>query len=238
MNRRLMFAVVLVLSVLVTSPAWRLPQDKRDIQAVMIKVVRDVKKSTTQGWQEAIPGDRLRSGQQVRTDDKSVALIRFADESKLIVREKSIVEIKGTVQGKQILDRNVHMTRGKIAFNVNKGEQEQFRFSSPISVASIRGTDGAFASLDSLDILIILRGLATLTNLVSNQSQDVGSNQTGTSDNQGNLNVGQSSQQDIDDASFDDSKTGGDQGKVRRTLRFPGEDKDGNPRTIIVEWEE
>jgi hypothetical protein len=25
---------------------------------------------------------------------------------------------------------------------------------------------------------------------------------------------------------------------VRKVLRIPGEDKDGNPKTIIVEWEE
>jgi hypothetical protein len=238
MNRRLMFAAVLVLSVLITSPAWRLPQDKRDIQAIMIKVVRDVKKSTTQGWQEAIPGDRLRSGQQVRTDDKSIALIRFTDESKLIVREKSIVEIKGTVAGKQILDRSVHMTRGKLAFNVKKAEQEQFRFSSPISVASIRGTEGSFATLDSLDILIILRGLASLTNLISNQSQDVGSGQTGITGSDGSVNVRPSTQGETSDATYDESQTQGESGKVRKVLRIPGEDKDGNPKTIIVEWEE
>ena len=31
-------------------------------------------------------------------------------------------------------------------FNVKKAEKEQFRFSSPISVASIRGTKGGYIS--------------------------------------------------------------------------------------------
>jgi hypothetical protein len=236
MNRKLLFALVLAGSILITSPAWRMPQDKRDIQAVIIKVVRDVKKSTTRGWQEAVTPDRLRSGQQVRTDANSVALIKFADNSKLLVREKSIVEIKGTVQGREILDRNVHMTQGRIAFNVQKGEREQFRFSSPISVASIRGTEGSF-SHTSPDTLVIVRGLATLINLISNQSQDVGNNQTGTSDSDGNLNVRASTHYELDNATFTDSDAN-DGGKVRHTLRIPGEDKDGNPKTIILEWSE
>lgn len=235
MNRKLLFALVLAGSILVTSPAWRLPQDKKDIQAVIIKVVRDVKKSTTRGWQEAVNLDRLRSGQQVRTDARSVALIKFVDNSKLIVREKSIVEIKGTVQGREVLDRDVHMTRGRITFNVTKGEREQFRFSSPISVASIRGTEGGYASLDSLDLLTILHGLATLTNLISNQSQDVGGNQTGTADKKGNLHVRRSTQNELNDATFNESETD-DGGKVRHTLRIPGEDKNGNPKTIVLEW--
>jgi len=237
MNRKLLFALVLAGSILLTTPAWRLPQDKRDIQAIIIKVVRDVKKTTTKGWQEAVPLDRLASGQQVRTDERAVALIKFADDSKVLVREKSIIEIKGTVQGRQLLNRDVHMTRGRIAFNVRKGDKEQFRFSSPISVASIRGTEGGMASLDTLDLLTILRGLASLTSLISNQTQDVGSNQTGSADNDGNLNVRPSTQNELNDATFTDTDTDGG-GKVRHTLRIPGEDKDGNPKTIVLEWSE
>ena len=38
--------------------------------------------------------------------DASLAMIKFSDESKLIVRQKSIVDIKGSVSGRQILDRH------------------------------------------------------------------------------------------------------------------------------------
>src|SRR5512144_498084 len=79
-------------------------QDSRDIQAVLIKVVRDVaKKSPTRAWEKAVPTDRLRSGYQLRTDDKSLALIVFPDQSKLVVRSKSIVEIKGQKEKGQIV---------------------------------------------------------------------------------------------------------------------------------------
>jgi hypothetical protein len=251
MNRSRIVVVALGLCLLALNLGWRQPQDKRDIQAILVKVVKDVtKKGPTAGWQQAIPLDRLRSGYQVRTQEGSLAMIRFADETKLVVRQKSIVEIKGQVQGKQILDRNIYLERGNVQFNVKKQQTEQFRFASPISVASIRGTDGAFiAGDDSTDLLIILQGLATLTNLISNQSQDVGSGQTGKSDSEGNLDVNDSSPEEINDASQtveesnefkqeEEQKPAQTQPKIKKTLRIPGEDNNGKTKTIIIEWEE
>lgn len=230
------------LILLTLNVGWRTPQDKRDIQAVLVKVVRDVnRKAPTTGWQKAVPLDRLRSGYQVRTQEGSLAMIMFADQSRLVVRQKSIVEIKGQVQGRQILDRNVYLEKGNVQFNVKKQESEQFRFSSPISVASIRGTDGAFiAGEDSVDFLIILEGLATLTNLISNQSQDVGTGQTGQSDGEGALNVRQSSTQEQQQggSAGDQEQQGTPQPKVKKKMEIPGVDKSGKTTVIVIEWEE
>jgi len=247
MNRKTILLTIIVLSALIVSPAWKQQQDTRPIAAYLIKVKNDVtKKTETTGWQQAILGDALKSGHQVRTDVSSLALIRFADETKLLVREKSIVEIKGQVQGKQILDRNVHTTRGQISFDVKKQEKEAFRFSSPISVASIRGTTGAYTRQDetNTDMLTIGTGLATFTNLVSNQSTDVTSNQTGIADGQGNLSLRQSTPQEQALSSTnipeEDQTQPGDQGggKKRHELRFTAEDRQGNKKTIVIVWEE
>ncbi len=114
--------------------------DKKEISAYVVKVIHDVNlKSPTTGWQKAVPLSKLKSGYEVKTDKNSLTMILFADQSKLILREKSIVTIAGEVKGKEILSRSVHMDHGNMVFNVHKGETEQFRFSSPISVASIRG---------------------------------------------------------------------------------------------------
>lgn len=229
------------LLLLALNVGWQVQQDKRDIQAVLVKVVRDVnRKAPTTGWQKAVPLDRLRSGYQVRTQEGSLAMIMFADQSRLVVRQKSIVEIKGQVQGKQILDRNVYLERGNVQFNVKKQETEQFRFSSPISVASIRGTDGAFiAGGDSVDYLIILEGLATLTNLISNRSQDVGSGQTGQSDGQGNLDVRPSTPEEQKQGSSEaDEQQEPPQPKVKKKMEIPGTDKNGKSTVIVIEWEE
>lgn len=249
MKRKHILLVIVVLSALIVSPAWRQQQDKKDIAAYLIKVVKDVtKKSPTSGWQQAVPMDVLKGGQLVRTDEKSLALIKFADETKLLVREKTEVEIKGQIQGKQILDRNVHTTRGNVSFDVKKQEKEAFRFSSPISVASIRGTTGNYLRQEeqNVDMLGIGQGLATLTNSLSNQSVDVSSNQTGITDGQGNLSVRTSTPQEASLNTTDvppllpEATTPGTETSQKKTheLRFSAEDRSGNKKTIVIVWEE
>ena len=235
MKKNSVVLVVLVLAVIIMSPAWA-PQDgKKDIQAVLVKVINNVDKSApTKGWTKAIKFEELKNGYQVRTQDKSLAVIQFLDKSKLVIRPKSIAEIRGQAQGREILDREVHMTRGGIKFDVTKGQKEQFRFTSPISVASIRGTIGDWGQTDSVSQYIMLKGLLNLLNLNSNRSEDVGAGQTGITDISGNLIVRPSTKDEKDGA----EQTGDEETKTKHQLRIRGEDKDGKQRTIILDWEE
>jgi hypothetical protein len=145
-----------------------------------------------------------------------------------------------------VLDRSIYMQRGNLAFDVKKQATEQFRFSSPISVASIRGTQGGYSSsADSIDQLIINEGLATLTNLLSHLSQDVSSGQIGITYGNGQVNVQNSTPQqqqvgDVGNSGLGDQGGQGQGGtqKIKHLLRIPGEDKDGHKKTIIFEWEE
>jgi FecR protein len=177
-------------------------QDKKDISAYIVKIIRDVNmKSPTKGWQKAVPLSTLKSGYEVKTDKGSLAMILFADQSKLILREKSIVTIKGEVKGKEILSRSVYMDRGNIIFDVKKAETEQFRFSSPISVASIRGTLGGYVSGGNADSLTIAQGLAEFTNSISGKKGSVGAGQTGVADSTGKFNVGKANVQTLNNIS-------------------------------------
>jgi hypothetical protein len=248
MKRKSVFLVLIVASIFLLSPAWRTPQSKGDFPATVIKVVRSVdKKSPTTGWQKALLADQLHSGYELRTEKGSFAMIKFPDETKIIVRQNSIVSIKAQVQGRQVLDRSIYMSRGNVAFDVKKQATEEFRFSSPISVASIRGTQGGYStSVDSVDQLIINEGLATLTNLLSHLSQDVSTGQIGITYGNGQIEVhnstpGQQQEGDVGNTGLEGQ--GGNQGqggtqKAKRQLRIPGEDKDGHKKTIIFEWEE
>jgi hypothetical protein len=165
-------------------------QDKKEISAYIVKIVKDVNfKSPATGWEKAVPLSKLKSGYEVKTEKGSLAMIIFADQSKLILREKSIAMIKGEVRGKEILSRSVHMDRGDMLFTVKKAESEQFRFSSPISVASIRGTQGGYVSGGNADSLTIAEGLADFTNIRSGMSGSVGTGQTGVADSSGGFNI-------------------------------------------------
>jgi hypothetical protein len=188
MKKLYLACVIALIGVLSLGPSGS--DDKKEISAYVVKVIHDVNlKSPTTGWQKAVPLSKLKSGYEVKTDKNSLAMILFADQSKLILREKSIVTIAGEVKGKEILSRSVHMEHGNMVFNVHKGEQEQFRFSSPISVASIRGTQGGYNTGGSTDSLTISEGLADFTNSVSGKHRPVGTGQTGVADTGGNLGI-------------------------------------------------
>lgn len=192
------FSIIVLVGMLSLGQQGR--QDKKDISAYIVKVIRDVNmKSPTTGWQKAIPLSQLKSGYEVKTDKGSLAMILFADQSKLILREKSIVTIKGEVRGKEILSRSVHMERGNMIFNVKKAETEQFRFSSPISVASIRGTLGGMFRDPRIDSLTVVDGLVDYTNVVSGKTGPVASGQTGVADSSGGFGVHQSTDQALND---------------------------------------
>lgn len=242
MNMKKILIFTAVAALVLSSIALVPQQDPRDIQAVVIKIVRDVqKKSATTGWQKAVPADRLRSGYQLRTDDKSLAMIVFPDQSKLIVRSKSIVEIKGQKQDKQIVDRSVHVERGRLQFTVNKQEREQFRFSSPISVASIRGTKGGLdhSAEDTTSTFVCTQGAFDVDGfpLIAGQTyQRHGSTNNGvvrnSSSNDNNI-ASESEEVEEDDGQ---GSQGQGQGQVQKPrLELIGRDASGKEVKIVIE---
>ena len=125
----------------------------------------------------------------MRTGEKSIAVIKFKDNSMLRVREKTEVVLTGTQRGNSF-SKSTELQRGVIGFNIKKQQTgEEFRFSSPTSVASIRGTSGQFDSQDSTDKLIVLEGLVRFTSTISSEGADVAGGFTGISTSNGKLQV-------------------------------------------------
>jgi len=69
-----------------------------------------------------------------------------------------------------------------VGFDIKKQRDGgQFRFSSPVSVASIRGTEGRFVSGGQSDTLTVLEGMVELTNGMSLDQIEVRAGFTGIS---------------------------------------------------------
>ncbi|MFA5806662.1 MAG: FecR family protein [Melioribacteraceae bacterium] len=118
--------------------------------AFVKKIVKDVtyKKAGEKDWEFAKTGLSLMNDEEVKTGSKSLALVLFTDNSGLLrVRENSILHIYGKFENKKI-DKNTFIQKGLIGFEVNKQENEEFKFTTPTAVASIRGTLG-FIEVDS-----------------------------------------------------------------------------------------
>ncbi|HLP16404.1 MAG TPA: FecR family protein [Bacteroidota bacterium] len=198
-------------------------------------------------WKKAAPAMPLFSGNVIRTHERSFAIIKFLESSILRVQERSEVEIRGTKSSGKEFSKNVHMRSGGLGFNVKKRPNEKFEFTTPTSVASIRGTEGAlFSDPDSSDLLVLETGSVLFTNTVSHRSVDVLGGQTGQSFANGEIRVRPSLPGDIDrmhhlrDLGSMSDTTGtlrGDAGQQRDELRIRMKDQNGNPKTLILKFE-
>jgi hypothetical protein len=164
------------------------PTGLENTVGLISKVIQDVSlKQVDKEWQKAQKGEPLASGDRVKTGERSIAIIKFLDNSLVRVRELSELAISGTLTGGAFL-KSVDLQNGVVGFSIQKQRpQEEFRFSSPTSVASIRGTAGLFSSSEISDTLTVIEGIVTFTNKMSGQSVDVQAGFTGISHPDGSL---------------------------------------------------
>ena len=124
--------------------------------AVINKVVKDVSIKTEESdWETAKTGIILSDKDIVRTGARSLALVSFLDGSLLRVREKSELTIYGE-KSKEKLNKNTYIDEGRVSFDVAKQEDEEFKFTTPTMVASIRGTGGLIEVLEDRSTLLSL----------------------------------------------------------------------------------
>ncbi len=202
--------------------------------ATVSKVISDVnRKEPTKDWQKAKTGELLGTGDRVRTGDRSIAIIKFKDNSLIRVRSQSELTVTGTQKGTSF-SKTVGLDRGGIGFNIAKQRSdEEFRFTSPTSVASIRGTGGQFISEVDGDTLVVLTGSVNLTNNRSTNSVDVGSGFTGISAPDGSVYSRQSTDDEKKNAA--ESLRTGDQ---PMRLEFDLRDSQGKSKNLRIDYKQ
>jgi len=205
--------------------------------ALAVKVIKDVSRKTeTIDWTQAKKGDLIYSGDHVRTGPHSIAIVKFSDNSILRVRENSELQILGEQKDKT-LEKNVHLTKGQFSFDVQKQrDNEKFIFSSPTSVAAIRGTQGTFTRVDSGDVVVVLEGLVNLLNTINNTSMDVGGGQTGISYDDGRIFVRNSTSGERDGAQ-QSVNSGNGQGR-ENTLDIDLKDAQNNKKRLHLRYKQ
>jgi len=157
--RTKIFVYVFVLPLLLGFASDRNFPNSGDTPVALIKkIVKNVQyaKINQNLWEEAKTGLPLNSGEKVKTGSKSIALILFTDGSGLLnVRENSILTINSKLENKK-LNKDTFIEKGTVSFEVNKQEDEEFKFTTPTAVASIRGTTGLFDVLENGESKMIL----------------------------------------------------------------------------------
>ncbi|MFA3782961.1 FecR domain-containing protein [Melioribacteraceae bacterium 4301-Me] len=148
--------------------------------ALVKKIVKDVTYRTAvnkEDWELAKIGQPLFDGGEVKTGVKSLALILFTDGSGLLrVRESSILHIYGKTEDK-LLRKNTFLEKGLIGFDVTKQKDDEFKFTTPTIVASIRGTAGfiSYDNEDSTTIIYLDHGMVNFQHILSGKSGTISS---------------------------------------------------------------
>lgn len=202
------FIIILALSLTDLSIA----QKKKPV-ATIFKPVGIVDYKTGEAdWTKAKAATPLLAGDVIRTQENSFAIVKFLENSVLRVQEKSEVTISGEI-AKGEFSKNVYLQRGEVGFQVKKRPNEKFEFSTPTSVASIRGTGGLLiAGQDSNDVLILGNGVVDFKNLLSNIILKVRGGQTAFSMSDGTIKVEDSSPEEkrlMNQGSSDSTKSEG-----------------------------
>jgi FecR protein len=157
------------------------------------KVINDVSHfiETKNQSDKAIPGEIIFNGDNVSTGKRSFASIFFTDDkSVLIVRENSSLEIFGKKEGDNYA-KSTSLNKGELNFHITKRQDQDFIFTTPTALASIRGTTGIIKTFPNNSTLIYIdTGLVEVNALLGNkQSGNVGTGMFAMIDSSGNINV-------------------------------------------------
>lgn len=169
--------------------------------AMIFKTVQDVtRKSLSTDWVKAARGENLVSGDQLKTGQRSLAVVKFLDNSILRVREQSVLTISSEgSRGSGI--KTIQLNGGSVGFDVQKQhENELFQLTSPTSVASIRGTKGKWSGGKGNDTLIVTEGLVNLKNSATNKEVNVPAGFIGFSNQDGSVSSRKATEQELADA--------------------------------------
>ena len=201
--------------------------------ALITKVVKEVShRNDASDWDDAEKGDLLMAGDRVKTGQQSLAILKFNDRSIVRVREKSEIAMTTESDGKATV-KSIDGATGSYGFDIQKQQSdEKFRFTSPTSVASIRGTMGTWSSGLGNDTLILPTGLVNLLNKVSDRNLDVPAGYIAFSNADGSLTMRPATEQEL--AAARRAATGGTPRELDLKLR----DEDGNEKDLKIKYRE
>jgi len=200
--------------------------------AVIKKVLNDVKKKPTEGnFTQVSTGDIVFASDQIQTGKRSLALLKFSDGSIVRLREQSLLTIIGEGQ-KGSMIKEQYLLKGSVGFDVQKQKADQFRLTSPTSVASIRGTKGKWSGGQGHDTLVVTEGLVNLRNKISGKDIDVAAGYIGFSDEDGSISSRIATNDEITDANY--AALGGETNELKLEMKDPK----GNKKELKLRYKQ
>jgi hypothetical protein len=185
----------------------------------------------------AIMGTQLKNKDWIKTgEDGFVAIFFLDDKSQLKVKGNSEMEILAAVERGKI-SKTISLDYGTVKASVSK-QKGEFRIATPTSVASVKGTEWWVTSNANGDVFIVMAGVVEIENLISGTVQNVGEDETATSNSDGSVDVEETDDADIPDDP-DDPGSEDDTGSTIHELRIRMVNESTNSeKFLIIEYAE
>jgi hypothetical protein len=130
------------------------------------KIIKEILYSRNgKDWEKQTKkGQALTPSNEIKTEKDCFAIVKFTDNSVLRIRENSYLKIYADAAGEgrnKGIKKNAYIDKGSAGFKVEKQKNNnEFKFTTPTMVASIRGTEGLVKiESDTLSILAVEKGL-------------------------------------------------------------------------------
>lgn len=135
--------------------------------------------------QQTVPlkrGTVLNSGEKIETLSDGLAVLMFIDDKSILRIQKNTSVTIGGERSATAISKQIDMQFGKLRAEIAEQRKGEFVVTTPISVASVKGTD-FWATSDPVlgDIFLGIEGLIEVENLISGEVISVGGGQMGTS---------------------------------------------------------
>lgn len=167
----------------------------------------------------------------IRTGKDGFAAAMYLDDRTTVKVRSETEFLIGGIRTAAGINKRVYLSHGSMFAQVSKQTGREFIIATPVSVASVKGTDVITISDPVVgDLFITLVGSIEITNNISGEKTAVGAGQSASSTPKGDLVVTTTQASDIPD--FGE----GPPGTAPRELRFEIEDADGNAKGILIKY--
>lgn len=186
---------------------------------------------------KAIMGTQLKNHDWIKTGkDGFIAVFFLDDKSQLKIKGDSELEILAAVERGKI-SKTISLEHGTVKATVSK-QKGEFRIATPTSVASVKGTEWWVQTDENGDVFIVVDGVVEVENLVSGVVQNVGQDQTATSNPDGTVDVVPTEEGDVPDDPDETEDSGEDATNIHELkIRMKNEETNAE-KYIIIEYSE
>jgi len=225
--------VLIILGLFLLMESNIIAENSKDVAVVLkSKGKVSIKKIAANKWYRSRRGQRLNSGDIIKTEKNSLAAVMFTDDKSLIkVRDNSTVAIKGKREKKSIAKR-IFCSVGSFWLRAKKQKTKLF-VETPSGVAAVKGSAAYFTISPDETKVMVTDGIFQLWNKFGEIFVNIG--ETGRLTRNGKPIKYKTTVEEIDAAGPEDE---GEDEKLVKELRLKFKDDQGEEKDLIIKYKE